>query len=600
MKHPVLLLILFFSRIIIVASDQSFNDFDHYGTKITANDILFVEAKNPEYTFLVQFAPYKNTNAALHCRIPYFDPSHYVYSVSVGSSQPLTKDPYVYVAGVVYPRDGSLYDRNGQHGIFIGILINRDPISAQSYVASGQPLPCDHFRIEKQTFLPRFGYQEYFVIAVEPFGRYAIGVATSFVFRYQPFPNTTIRQIYPYQIWPTGSTFRPCAADATEAFTIVAGFVKKSSESRARPKPTIYVVSNSNLTLLCSWTYRAAEGSWQSYLTYPKIETWNKKFAMSVKINGADGTRVLVGMPFLNTVFLFQVSNNGTNLTLASSMSYEKSVGFGKSVTWLSNTQAAILYSAYTPDYLTFYWSKVYVYTWLNDTTLPASPTAVIPNAQQPVPTTMNSNLVRMVSTFNTLCILDQMGGVMLISSESAGFYASTDITISPADAAATMPVMSHAMPCIGGTFKADTGIHPCTPCPVGSRNPGDVGAVACINCSSDAFCPLGAVYEIERASLTSLSQTYPYPRPPDLTVYEDVLINNMVTFGSTGHCRRISPMFWTVILLVLVVLLLLGMASLNLCVEEPRRDRWRSLIKSVLLRTDLVVSDTLQNISPL
>ena len=53
------------------------------------------------------------------------------------------------------------------------------------------------------------------------------------------------------------------------------------------------------------------------------------------------------------------------------------------------------------------------------------------------------------------------------------------------------------------------------------------------------------------------------------------------------------------VILFTLVLLLLLGMASLNLCVEEPRRDQWRSMIKSVFLRTDLVVSKTCQADGP-
>ena len=52
--------------------------------------------------------------------------------------------------------------------------------------------------------------------------------------------------------------------------------------------------------------------------------------------------------------------------------------------------------------------------------------------------------------------------------------------------------------------------------------------------------------------------------------------------------------MFWTVILLTLVILMLFGMASLNLCVREPRRDQWRSRIKRIFLRTDLVVSNTL------
>ena len=598
MNRPISSLLFLCFHVIINAFDRSNYDFDAYGVKIASNDNVFVEAYNKEKYFLVQFAPYGNTNASLQCRLPYANSSHYVYSIGAGAPQPLTKEPHVYISGVapVAVSFSAYGDEEGESEIFIGILINHDTTNTQSYLSSGKSVSCDYLRIEELLSITSDVLPEYFVIAVEPFGRYAIGLATDIIFRYHPFPNGTMMRKQPTTVWPNSSNFMPCAADAAESFTIVAGFVKNSGQSRTRATPTVHLLWNDNLTVLSSWTYKAPENSWQSYLMYNGLETWNKQFTMSVKVNSADFTRVLVGMPFLNIVFLFQVSNNGTNLTLASSMTYEKSVGFGKSVTWLSNTQAAILYSAYSPDYSTFYWSKIYVYTCLNDTTLPSSPTAVIPSAQQPLPSIINANFIRMISTPNTLAILDQVGGVLMIMSEAPGSYASTDTTKSPV--ATATPVVSHGMPCIGGTFKADVGVHPCSPCPVGSRSPGDIDAVACLNCSADAFCPLGAVYEIERAALTSLSQAYPYPRSPDMTVYEDLLINNMVTFGSTGHCRRISPMFWAVILLVLVVLMLLGMASLNLCVKEPRRDRWRSMIKRAFLKTDLVVSDTFGRIS--
>ena len=592
---PISSLLFLCSYITINAFEPDYRDFDAYGVKIASNDNVFVEANNKEQYFLVQFAPYGNTNASLQCRISYVDGSHYVYSVGVGASQPFTEKPYVFIAGEVPVSDWFSTDDDGRSGIFIGILINHDTTNAQSYLASGRPLSCDYLRKEGLLFIEPDKHQEYFVIAVEPFGRYAIGLASDIVFRYQPFPNATMTNELTTTLWPNQSTFMPCAADAAESFTIVAGFVKNSDESRVHATPTVHLLWNENLTVLSSWTYTPPDHSWQAYLTYSGLEKWNKKFTMSVKINSADSTRVLVGMPFLNTVFIFRVSNNGMNFIMASSMSYKKSVGFGKSVAWLSSSQAAILYSAYSPDYSNFYWSKIYVYTCLNDTTLPSSPTAVIPNSQQPLPSTINANFIRMISTPSTVAILDQVGGVLLITSESPGFYAFTDIIASPG--AVVMPVMSRAMACIGGTFKGDIGIHPCSLCPAGSRNPGEVSAVACINCSAEAFCPLGAVYEIERASLTSLSQAYPYPRSPELTVYEDLLLNNMVTFGSTPHCRRVSPMLWTVILLVLVILMLLGMASLNLYVEEPKRDRWRSMIKDVFLKTDLVVSDTLRSI---
>ena len=589
METLVLLLIVLRPLLVNAAFYPDINDYDAYGIKIAANDILFVQAKNHDHNFLVQFAPYNNTNDSLHCSLAYADSSHYVYTVGVGSQQSTATSPYFYFAGEVVPHYSKRSYPTGQTGIFIAVYVNRDNTSVQSYIESGLPFSCDDAHIEETQYISGYKHQEHFVIAVEPYGEYAIGLATHFVFRYQPFHTGKITNQSTDTVWPNNANFQPRAADASVFFTIVAGFVKNSDQSRVRATPTVYLLWNGNLTVLASWTYTPPDNSWQSYLTYSGIDTWTKKHTMSVKIDGDNPTRVLVGMPFLNTVFLFVVGNGGTNLAMASSMSYNRSVGFGKGVTWLSSTQAAVLYSAYSPDYSTWYWSHIYVYTWLDDTKVPSSPTAVIPNAQQPLPPTISAKFIRMISTPTAVGLLDQAGGTMLILSEPAGFYPSTDISNSPVGAA--MPVVSHAASCIGGTFKAEFGIHPCALCPAGSHNPGDAGAATCVNCSADAFCPLGAIHEVDKSYLTSLSQAASYPRSPETTAYEDLLVSNMMTFSLTAHCLRVSPLFWTLVLLVMVMVILLSMTLLSYCVQEPKRTAWRIKIKRVFLLTDLVVS---------
>jgi hypothetical protein len=298
-------------------------------------------------------------------------------------------------------------------------------------------------------------------------------------------------------------------------------------------------------------------------------------------------------MSFLNTVFLFSITNSGTNLVLASSMNKGHLLGFGKSVTWLTQSQAAILFSSYSLDYVTWYSSNIYVYTSLSGTTIPSTPTAVIPNAQQPLPSTINSKLIKIISTPESLAVLDIDGGVLGILAQPPGYYASTDTSNSPI--AASMPVVSYPVTCIGGTYKSDTGVHPCALCPSGSRNPGDAAATSCINCSSTSFCPLGAVYDMDSTSIASLSQAYAYPRSPDMVIFEDILLQNMFSFGSTAHCLVVSPMFWTVILLAIFLLLFIFIASMNFCVQPPKRDQWRTRIKNIFQRTDLLVSFNLQ-----
>jgi hypothetical protein len=294
-------------------------------------------------------------------------------------------------------------------------------------------------------------------------------------------------------------------------------------------------------------------------------------------------------MPFLNTVFLFVISNNGTNLTLASYIDNGQSVGYGKSVTWLTNSQAAILVSTYSSDYSTWYSSQVYLYTSLNSTSIPSSPSAVIFNSQQPLPSTINSQLIQITSTPESLAILDIDGGVVLVLAEAPGSYASTDTTNSPI--AASMPVVSYSASCIAGTYKPDSGVHPCILCPSGSRNPGGNNAISCITCSPDSFCPLGAAYELNSTLLTSVSQAYAYPRSPDLTLFDDILIQNMFSLGSTPHCVAVSPIFWTLMVLILCSLLLIGMTTLHWCFPPQKRDKYRNVIKKIFEKTDLIVS---------
>jgi hypothetical protein len=308
-----------------------------------------------------------------------------------------------------------------------------------------------------------------------------------------------------------------------------------------------------------------------------------------VKINSVDESRVLIGMPFINTVFVFVVENNGTTLRMASSTENGLSVGYGKSVSWLSATQAAILVSQYSLDYQTFFSSKVQLYKLNSDTNLLGSPTAVIPNSQQPLPSTMNNELIRIVSTPSSLAFLDVDGGSMIILATPAGNLASTDTSDSPV--AASMPVVSHTVYCIGGTFKIDAGVHPCSLCPAGSRNPATTPATTCLNCSSDNYCSWGALYEINASLLVPETQAHAYPSSPETDVFEDILLNNMFSLSSSVACLRVSPLFWTLILMSIVILLLIGMASLNLCMQPNERDQLRTKIKSVFQRTDLVVS---------
>ena len=90
----------------------------------------------------------------------------------------------------------------------------------------GQYLSCDYFEVDSLQFISTYEHQDFFVIAVEPFGQYAIGLATEFAFKYTPYqPIVTYAAS---AVWPNNATFDPRAADASQTFTVVAGFLEAS------------------------------------------------------------------------------------------------------------------------------------------------------------------------------------------------------------------------------------------------------------------------------------------------------------------------------------------------------------------------------------
>ena len=222
----------------------------------------------------------------------------------------------------------------------------------------------------------------------------------------------------------------------------------------------------------------------------------------------------------------------------------------------------AILAATYSLDYTIWQSSQINLYTLLNNTNLASTPTAIIPNYLQPLPSTISSQLIQIISTPNSLAVLDVVGAILLILPALPGFYASTDMTDSPGSA--SMPVISYLDMRIAGTYKANVGIHPCDLCPSGSSNLGISSADSCINCSSDTFCPLGAVAEMNSTFLLTRSQVYAYPHSPESTIFDEILIQNMFFMGSTSHCIVVSPLFLTSVIIGLVLIILVGMGILK------------------------------------
>lgn len=551
------------------------SDHDAYGIKITGNDIMLVEALSDTHIFLIR-STYNSTSESLQCSIPYNDSNQYVYSLGIGKKQNLNQSYFFYAGEIL---SNNLSDHSNS---FIGILVNKDPQNAQNYESTKTLFNCDYFEYESLQFISSYSHQEFFVFSVEPYGQYAIGLAKDFVFIYRPFSDNKIIIKNSSLVWPTNTVFMPLAADTNVLYTVVVGFVVNGPLFRVRATPTIYIISNSNLSILSTWSYIAILDSWQSYLTYSNLKTWSNKYIMSVNINPDNPTQILVGMPFLNIVFLLSVNSNGSNLTVDSFVDNGASTGFGKSVVWLSNSQAAILISNYPNDDT----SKIYLYTSLNNRSLSSSPSGIFPNIQQTLPKALNGHFIRMISTPTSLAILNIDSEILLILSALPGYFSSTSLYASD-----SIVIVSQAMICMAGTYKIENSIFPCSLCPSGTKNPGDFASISCINCSSDSFCPMGSVNDINKSFLLPRSHSHVHPRSAEVTEFDEILLQNMFSTSSGNQCILISPLFWVLIVIGIVLIILLSMCILKRFIQHPRIHKVRKHVKKVFRKTDLLVS---------
>ncbi|CAM4836841.1 unnamed protein product [Rotaria magnacalcarata] len=541
-------------------------DYDAYGLKVAGNNLISVESQPDNTAFFILFPPYNNVSTGQQCSLDYDNGNDYVYSVGVGFQ---ASDSNFYAIGQVVTGKGQDADLSGGNATFI------------AYYNATNDLQCGQIArtiISEIPFLP----DDFLVMVVHPTGKFALGLAPNFVFRFNPSGSPTL--ITKTSIW-SNSSFTPRAADIDTNFTIVAGIRVNSASSRALASVVVYLIDNTLSHIYSTWTYVPKNNSWQSLLKFSGYDSWSVKYTMSVDINNYNPTRVLVGVPCVNTVFHFIVGGGGTTLNLTDQRSSGNSVGFGKGVAWIASDQAAILANIYTSTFSSWLSSQIWVYTQLPSTSLASTPTAIIPNSQQPIPSTISSELINLVSTPNGLIVLDVSGGVLFILSTPPSHYASTDPNLALGSIA--IPSISTTQRCLAGMMKSDTGIHPCSLCPMGWRS--SVGSINCTVCNASTFCPPGAVAEVSQTELQTISQAYPYYENPDTTLFDDVLLNNVFHIGSTRHCVAVSPIFWTLIILIPLLALMGILFMCQQCSRSSHDSARMKTIKKWFKRTDLV-----------
>jgi hypothetical protein len=103
----------------------------------------------------------------------------------------------------------------------------------------------------------------------------------------------------------------------------------------------------------------------------------------------------------------------------------------------------------------------------------------------------------------------------------------------------------------------------------------------------TDSFCPLGSITDINQSSIQSISQAYAYPSSPSITSFDDILMEN--TFSLTAQPRRcliISPLFWSLIALLIAFIILLIMGTLY---YSPTGKKHFHRLECVFRHSDLI-----------
>jgi len=424
--------------------------------------------------------------------------------------------------------------------------------------------------------------QEYFLIGVDSSSTVAYGFTKLFAFKFNIVKNEIVRNVTLNSVWPSLS-FVPHAFDLTDSWAVIAGYGYSTAGK-------MQYVTLGCLIDLISFTGLSCQTliGETTYLVPSKIVVYNELYEMSVAIRNQ---KILVGIPRLDSVVLLTNTETSLLVSHVHTVSYISSSSFGRSVDWVDDSTIAVLvYNSFlTP------WSKSQIFVYEEKSVSLTSPLYTFPNSQQIIGGRLSSPyLVRLVITIKgNMALLTDRSDILIVPIAPVGYVSTwidtTNITF----------VFYYSFTlCIGGTYKNDSGLGPCSICPPNTRNPGTLsnGVTTCMPCSSNSsnsFCPLASLVDIDLNRTSSYSQATAYPVTADTTDIEDILLENVFQISSNSHCLMISPLFWALVVGTFSFLIWMGMWMIKLC-KWKQGMSYRKKAKTIFKSTDLIGEGTL------
>ncbi len=585
-----------------IETRPSASDYDAYGIRFTANDFLIVEAQNSDTNVSVFAIQFYNLCPLLFCAVELNDSSMYVYSVSIGMNQTIQQQYFAF--------NGYMNDPNTNSSVaFIGM-------------AQNQILNTCNFTLT-YTILTGSEYDlgNYYVITVDPQGLMAYGFAFHFIVLYNLHtqqkvdwdPGFHILNNYNANNSILIQRFMPHAVAATNTYVILVGVIDNYNIGRWVPTAYLIDVRNCSVSVNSTcmpswsqwpqWTYNLILYSWEMYTANDDYEdyadyndAYQPVYYLSTDIN-PNTNKVLFGIQYFDTVIRLSVDVvNFSRLVYVDQLTSNNNFGFGKSVKYANDGSIVILANNFSYDYQTWHSSSIQIYN-SNQNLFAANviPVYTFPNSKQPLWTPpLQAEFLAIHMTSVALMFIDVSGNVYVLLFSAPGYGTDSSYgTGSSYDTNSSFSTVkyqiyfSNTLPCEPGTYSSDTSIYWCHLCPQGTFTSYNT-TTKCAPCSNaTSFCPLGSVSDTALSFISRVTQIRTYPESPENTIFDDILILNMFSLNTSDRrCLLISPLFWSLVIfgVAILIVILMGLLKLSIKCKSVRHT-----LKRIFRRTDLI-----------
>ena len=530
-------------------SDDFGTDYCPYMSLMTASGDSIIYAN-------IEVSKFYITRQAEHngskCEIPFNESS--ICGISVGKNQNLTKQWFVYWG---YNEDQEKY--------YIGTIYYSELSShkCQYNYSTVQQLHTDSLAFK-----------------VSDDGLIAYGFDYNSLYMYDLLLN------HVYEIQPTTGNlaFTPCdiSLTATSNQAVAIGYLKDGNLSNSLMYATACLwelnSNNHSMTIINCTKLHHVGYHFSEYHPGPKL---------SVDINHYNNSHfIAVGNSPNRSIEIYAFDNHGIKKMHTFQSEVETN-----SICWLSDGHriAAVAHLTSTSS-----WSQSQIQIYDLDIMIHDWPEYIFPNNQQQLDSWSFKNpafvLVSSWQPWNSLIIQMDTQKILVLLSAEAGSY--TDpLLYSWFDNPWVWIGLRNrrhneqsTTPCWPGMYKEEASIIPCQICPTKTKS--RANATACTFCNQSSFCPLASAGESNIDNMKDKHEETSYPKSPDSTEFDDILLTNMFSIDSSSRCIAISPLFWALVVISLVVLTLLVLGILKFF---PQCHRHRTRIKQFFRQTDFI-----------